>query len=232
MVKYAWVYFCLFLRVTKVARASVWAGVGCVIGASSLVVKMPRQPPRGSKRKRLEVEEMPSPQTLEFISHVRRGDKVVKKRTLEKVGFDPVSSPVVFPDDDVLPAPGSQVERPEPAGDASDGPSSDAGSRSVSVNLDFFCHVISHSRPSQAKVQEWISHRPEFLYELLSLEALSPQALSCSACQSSAEYRCLSCFTKAVVCRGCLLSRHSIAPLHNIQVRLLRFITGFPTNVP
>ena len=181
---------------------------------------MPRPPGRPKKL----LGEVPSSQSFEFVSHVRRGGKVVKKRTIEKTDFDPQASPIIFPDDDVLPALCSQVDPPDPASDASEGPSSDAASRSVSVKYVFVCHVTSHSDFSQTKVQEWIPRRAEFLYELLRLECLPPQNMSCSACKSPANYRCLSCFTAEVMCKGCLLSHHSIAPLHNVQVCPLRVI--------
>ena len=168
---------------------------------------------------------MSSSQTFEFISCVRCGDKVVKKRTVEKTDFDPACSPIIFPDDDVLPSPGSQEDPSEPVIKTIKDPSSDAASRSVSVNPVSPCHVISRSYPSQAKVEEWIPHRPEFLYELLRLECLVPQNMACSKCQSPAEYCCLSCVSKEVVCKACLLSRHSTTPLHNVQVCSLRFIT-------
>ena len=85
-------------------------------------------------------------------------------------------------------------------------------------STSFYPQRIAHSYPSQAKVQEWISRRPEFLYELLRLETLLPQDVACSACKSPAVYRCLSCFPSEVVCEGCLVSRHSRTPLHSIQV--------------
>ena len=182
---------------------------------------MPRPSARGSKRKK-PLEEIPSSQSLEFVSHIQRGDRVVKKRTIEKTNFDPPTSPITFPNDDVLPAPGLQVDPSKSASNAFEGPSSDAASRSVSVKSVFICHITSHSRSSQAKVQEWISHCPEFLYELLRLECLLPRDVSCSACKppakSPAEYRCLSCVSGGLVCKDCLLSRHSVAPLHSIQV--------------
>jgi hypothetical protein len=94
-------------------------------------VEMPRQPT--NKRKR-SPEEIPTPQTLEVISFVRRGDKVVKKRVIEKMDVDPTTSPILFPDDDVLPAPSSQVDPSAPSDDADEGPFSDAASQSVSVS--------------------------------------------------------------------------------------------------
>ena len=96
---------------------------------------------------------MPSSQTFESI-YVRREDKVIKKRIVEKTKSDSASSPIVFPDDDVLPALGSQAGPSEPAADTFEGPSSDAASRSISVNPVSPCHIIFHSYPSQTKVQE------------------------------------------------------------------------------
>ena len=178
---------------------------------------MPRQRNRGTKRK-TPPEEVPSSQTLEVISFVRRGDTVSKKRTIEKVDFDPMASPIIFPNDDVLPAPGLQAGPSVSAGGAPEEPSSEAASCSVSVALPFTHHIIAHSCSFQTKVQEWISRRPEFLYELLRLEAPSPQDTACSTRKSPAEYQCLNCFPSEVVCGGCLLSRHSSTPLHSIQV--------------
>ena len=109
------------------------------------LVRMPRQP-QGSKRKR-PPEEMPSSQTLEFVSHVRRGNRVVKQRTVEKMEFQAVDSFVVFPDDDVLPAPSLQSDPSNPADGTSADTSSDAASRSVSVSLSFICHIISTHVP-------------------------------------------------------------------------------------
>ena len=194
-----------------------------MIGACRLSpTNMPRQPARGGKRKR-PPEERPSPQTLEVISFIRRGEEVVKKRTIEKRDFDPMAPSIVFPDDDVLPTPSSQTD-PSPADDAAEESSSGYASRSVSVSLFFVCHVTTHPRSSQTKIQEWISHRPEFLYELLRLEAPSPHNMECSACKSPAEYRCLSCFPRGVMCKDCLLFHHSDTPLHSIQVCPLTFI--------
>ena len=184
---------------------------------------MPRQPSQGNKRKK-SLGEMPSSQTLEFVSHVRCGDKVVKKRTIEKMNVDLSTPPIIFPDDDVLPAPYSHVDPAEPADDAPGGSSADTASRSASVSLPF-CATSLPTHPSQTKAQEWISHRPEFLYELLRLEAFFPQDESCSVCKSPAEYCCLTCFSQEVMCKGCLISRHSNNPLHSIQVRLLTFVT-------
>ena len=100
------------------------------------LVKMPRQPRQGSKRKK-PLDEMPSSQTLEFVSHVRRGDRVVKKRTIEKMNVELDNPPIVFPNDNVSPAPYSQVDSPETAGDASGGPSAESTSRSALVSLPF-----------------------------------------------------------------------------------------------
>ena len=199
---------------------------GYVLAASDRrlsLVKMPRQPSQGTKRKK-PLDEMPSSQTLEFVFHVRRGGNVIKKRTIEKMNADLGTPPIVFPDDDVLPAPYSQVDPPEPTDDASGGPSAETTSRSGSVSLPF-CATSSPTYPSQTKAQEWISHRPEFLYELLRQEAFFPQDASCSVCKSLAEYRCITCYSKEVMCKGCLISCHSNNPLHSIQVRLSTFVT-------
>ena len=114
---------------------------------------MPQQPARGSKRKE-PLEEIPSSQTFGSISYIRRGDKVIKKRTVEKTNSDPASSSTVFPDDRLLPALGSQAGPSEPAANTFEGPSSGAANRSVSVNPVSPCHVVSRSYPFQTKVQE------------------------------------------------------------------------------
>lgn len=103
-----------------------------------------RQPSLAKKRKR-PLEEVPSSLSLEVVSLVRRGGHVTKKRVIEKRDFDPRASPVIFPNDDILPTPSSQA-RPtaptprsravpsNPVVDTSKEPSPDAISRSVSVS--------------------------------------------------------------------------------------------------
>ena len=90
--------------------------------------------------------------------------------------------------------------------------------QSFSISEYHTCPPCRHSLTRfQAKIQEWIPHRTEFLHELLRLEAL-PGAMSCAGCGSSAVYRCISCFLGELLCEGCLVLRHANAPLHKVQV--------------
>lgn len=132
--------------------------LGCACDRRLSLVRMPRQP-RGSKRKR-PPEEMPSSHTLEFSSHIRRGDSVVRKRTVEKMDFHAVDSLIVFPDDDVLPAPGSQSDPSTLADDIPGDASSDIASSSVSVSSSFTCHVIpAHASRGQDTGVDAVSPR-------------------------------------------------------------------------
>ena len=112
------------------------------------LVKMPRQ---GRNKRKRPPEEMPSSQTLEFVLHVRRGGNVIKKRTVEKMEFSAMDSPVNFPDDNVLPTPSPQSDPSVPVDGTSGDASTDAASRSVSVSLIFICHVVSTYTPSRPK---------------------------------------------------------------------------------
>lgn len=58
----------------------------------------------------------------------------------------------------------------------------------------------------------------EFLHEFLHPEVPPSVNSSCLTCNSSAEYRCLSCFPGGLVCGPCLLSCHVKTPLHSVQV--------------
>lgn len=182
--------------------------------------------PRAAKRKR-PPEERASSVSLEVISLVRTtGGRYTKKRIVEKTDFDPRASPITFPDDDVLPAPAPQADPSTFTDNASEEPSPSTTSRSVSVSFLCVC-LSSPTYPLQTKVQEWIPYRAEFLHELLRLEAPASQNPTCPRCETSAEYRCLSCFSAEPMCKGCLLSRHADTPLHRIQVRFWHFTTSY-----
>lgn len=124
-------------------------------GDRRLCLVIMRQPPPAKKRKR-PLEEVPSSLSLEVISLVRRGGRVTKKRVIEKRDFDPRASPVIFPNDEILPTPSSQARHAAPTphsravpstpvGGTSKEPLPDATSRSVSVSCFLACFVIAHS---------------------------------------------------------------------------------------
>lgn len=98
---------------------------------------MPK-PSRRPKRKR-PIEEIPSSVSLEVISLVRQGGRITKKRIIEKTEFDPRASPIIFPDDDVLPAPNFEADPLTPKemlrDNESEGLVQDAASCSVSVSF-------------------------------------------------------------------------------------------------
>ena len=65
-------------------------------------------------------------------------------------------------------------------------------------------------------------HQEEFADELMVLNSLRSGPLSCEMCgTSSAEYRCLDCFSCGLNCKVCIVHQHSQHPLHQIQVMLL-----------
>ena len=185
---------------------------------------MPRQPPPRTKKRKRPPEEIASPASLEVIAVVRQGGRVTKKRTIEKTKFDPRVSPSLPNDIETLSSPTLQTplepsDKSKPSGESSTG----AQSRSVSVSASYFCHVIFFIF-FQTRIREWIPHRGVFLHEVLRREAPPPNNPSCATCISSPEYRCLTCVPKQLVCKGCLLSRHTRVPFHKVQVHILKFI--------
>ena len=185
---------------------------------------MPQQPPPRTKKRKRPPEEIASPASLEVIAVVRQGGRITKKQTIEKTKFDPRVSPSLPNDIETLSSPTLQTplepsDKSKPSGESSTG----AQSRSVSVSASYFCHVIFFIF-FQTKIREWIPHRGVFLHEVLHREAPPPNNLSCATCILSPEYRCLTCVPKQLVCKGCLLSRHTRVPFHKVQVHILKFI--------
>jgi len=113
-----------------------------------LLITMPQQSrPRTGKRKR-PPEHLPSPLSLEVVSLVRVGSsrgRATKKRVVEKMDFDPPSSPITFPGDDdnnnTPPEPGSQADPSNSVDNESVEQSCEAVSHSVSVSVLHACHV-------------------------------------------------------------------------------------------
>ena len=93
---------------------------------------------------------MPSSQTLEFVSHIWHGDSVIRKQTVKKMDFHVVDSLIVFPDDNVLPAPGSQSDPSTLPDNIPGDTSSDIASSLVLVSSSFTCHIIpAHASQGQ-----------------------------------------------------------------------------------
>jgi len=106
---------------------------------------MPKQSrTRIGKRKR-PPEQIPSSQSLEVVSSVRRGDRATKQRVVEKLDFEP-PPPIPLPDDSDTPASGSHADPSNPV-DLTQ-LVSDATSRSVSVSVVCICHVTRLPSPS------------------------------------------------------------------------------------
>jgi len=112
-----------------------------------LLITMPQQSrPRTGKRRR-PPEHLPSPLSLEVVSIVRVGSsrgRATKKRVVEKMDFDPPTSPITFPgddDDDTPPEPGSQAGPSNSVDNESVEQSPEAVSHSVSVGVLHACHV-------------------------------------------------------------------------------------------
>lgn len=67
-------------------------------------------------------------------------------------------------------------------------------------------------------MREWVPHRDEFLFEILSLEA-PPDNMCCGSCQNKQVtfYRCRDCHFAQILCRICCIHHHQSHPFHNIQ---------------
>ncbi len=83
---------------------------------------------------------------------------------------------------------------------------------------------------SQEKIREFIPLREEFLEELLRFyggEApVDTEQVPCAACGlKSGVYRCASCTSRRVLCKDCVLEKHTYLPLHRIEVRPSRFVS-------
>lgn len=180
---------------------------------------MPRQ-----RRKRnvssvdCEVFSSVPPGGVEFISvDIFRG-KVVKKRAVENVLFH------VEPTQEDFTPSETEVDNETPAVLTDKGPS-----RSVSVSLVFATGSRYLTASVQAKIEEWLPHRKEYLEELLRREAPTAKFTrkSCDECQASATFRCVECFGGEAMCERCILADHVSHPLHSITVRC--YICGTPS---
>lgn len=120
-----------------------------------LVIIMP-QPSRTRRRSKFP-EEMPSFATREVVGVTRKNGRVTKKRVVERTPYDTRPSALSLPEiNTLLPitedsAPGSQasVSQPSNKQDKSKRPSPSNTSRSVSVSVTRFCHVVAYSPASR-----------------------------------------------------------------------------------
>ena len=101
-----------------------------------------RQPRRSQKRKR-PPEDMPSSATVEIITVMRDGNRLKKKRIVEKAEFDPTSVPFSLPDVDGFSTPLFQEEPSQPPDDNSNETTPAVASRSVSVRILIVLHAAT-----------------------------------------------------------------------------------------
>lgn len=83
------------------------------------------------------------------------------------------------------------------------------------LNMLFSLNVCLQDVP----LKTWITYRPEYLDEIMSLEGRGRFGSLCPQCRTpSPIYRCNDCMCGALWCEQCLVDNHSQMPLHNIQV--------------
>jgi hypothetical protein len=67
-------------------------------------------------------------------------------------------------------------------------------------------------------MREWLLYRDEFQHEILSLEGHGGQS-TCGSCGNldGGEYRCLDCYSSALLCQSCCIKDHARHPFHSIR---------------
>lgn len=67
-------------------------------------------------------------------------------------------------------------------------------------------------------MKQWLTKRDGQLFSLLSLEAPSNSAMTCQGCaQQPANWRCLECFGRRILCHGCCQKSHMYLPFHRVE---------------
>jgi hypothetical protein len=74
------------------------------------------------------------------------------------------------------------------------------------------------SRQSQNDfLRDWLPFRDQYLYEMLTIEALRPDS-KCAACgRQDPTIRCTDCFGSPGFCKPCIVVSHRSLPFHRIQ---------------
>ncbi|TFK46468.1 hypothetical protein OE88DRAFT_1714953 [Heliocybe sulcata] len=69
------------------------------------------------------------------------------------------------------------------------------------------------------KLEEWLPLHDSFLDEILRLDGFGSSTSNCRSCgNEDSLYRCLDCFTRSLICQACVLTDHSLQPLHRIEL--------------
>jgi hypothetical protein len=96
------------------------------------------------------------------------------------------------------------------------------------IQHEFHDDPKERQKPKQRKriTEEWLTHRDDYLQEMLRHDGRGGlQETMCADCNNNrGDFSCYDCAYSMGYCKGCLVNRHRIMPLHRIRVWKLFFI--------